>query len=389
MDTLPLAWHLKDYFQILVLYGEKEKDEMEATFLLSQYPGLAMQKIKWLRRSINPLVDVIALCKIFWAIIRFKPDIVHTHGAKSGFFGRMAAYVCRVSVIVHTFHGHLFHSYFNSRISALIKTLERTLSKLTSGFIILSPSQLVDLVNIFKILPLEKCRIIPLGMELPKEVNEMAERNAFRLRYGLTNEDVAVGIIGRIVPIKNHQFFVQIAQKLLEQNVDQPPAFFIIGDGDLRNQIEQQLHSLSIPFSNEVITADNRVIFTSWLSDIKQVMLGLDIVALTSLNEGTPLSLIEAQAFGKPVVATNVGGVKDTMVNYETGFYIEKSDIGSFCNQIQLLIDNKTLRTTMGIAGRHFVEKKFSKSREVELTRDFYISLLSQKKRNKIVQRSV
>ena len=381
VDTLPLAWHLKSNFEILVIYGEKEKDEMEATFLLKQYPGLAMQRIKWLKRSINPLVDVAAFFKILWTIARFKPHIVHTHGAKSGFFGRIAAYLCRVPVIVHTFHGHLFHSYFNSRVSSLIKTLERTLSKITTGFIILSPSQLVDLVNVFRILPLEKCRIIPLGMELPAEGNEAVERNHFRHRYGLKNDEVAIGIVGRIVPIKNHQFFVQAVQKLLLQNAGQLPAFFIIGDGELKGQVEHQLQAFLIPFSNTVITPENRVIFTSWLPDIKEVMHGLDIVALTSLNEGTPLSIIEAQAFGKPVVATNVGGVKDTMVNFETGFYVDKSDLDGFCTKMQLLINDEALRSKMGFAGRHFVEQKFSKNREVELTKDFYISLLSKKQR--------
>ena len=379
MDTLPLAWHLKSDFEILVIYGEKEKDEMEATFLLKQYQGLAMQKIKWLKRSINPVVDVAAFFKILWTIARFKPDIVHTHGAKSGLFGRVAAYFCRVPVIVHTFHGHLFHSYFSSKISSLIKTLERTLSKITAGFIILSPSQLIDLVNVFKILPLEKCRIIPLGMEVPQVGDGDEKRNQFRERYGLKKDDIAIGIVGRIVPIKNHQFFVQAVQKLLLQKAGQLPAFFIIGDGALKVQVEYQLQALSIPFSNDVITADTRVVFTSWLSDLYEVMHGLDIIALTSLNEGTPLSLIEAQAFCKPVVATNVGGVKDTMIDSETGFYVDKNDINMFCTQIQLLINNSELRSKMGIAGRHFVEQKFSKNREVELTRDFYISLLAKK----------
>ena len=108
-------------------------------------------------------------------------------------------------------------------------------------------------------------------------------------------------------------------------------------------------------------------------------MNGLDIIALTSLNEGTPLSIIEAQAYSKPVVATNVGGVKDTMVNFETGFYVDKSDLDGFCAKIKLLMNDEALRINMGEAGRHFVEQKFSKIREVELTKDFYFSLLSNK----------
>ena len=384
VDTLPLAFFLKEDFDILIIYGEKEEDEMEATFLLDQYPGLRMQKIKWLKRSINPFVDVVAFFQILWTMVRFRPEIVHTHGAKSGLFGRLAAYLCSTPVIVHTFHGHLFHSYFSSKISSLIKALERSLSKITSGFIVLSPSQLVDLVNVFNILPLDKCRIIPLGMQLAPVGEEAENRSLFRKQYGLGDKELAIGIVGRIVPVKNHHFFIQAVQKLLKVNAGKPPAFFIIGDGELKGQVEHQLNVLSIPFSQDMITLEKRVVFTSWLSDIKQVMNGLDIIALTSLNEGTPLSIIEAQAYSKPVVATNVGGVKDTMVNNETGFYVDKSDLDGFCIKMQLLINDADLRNKMGIAGRNFVEQKFSKTREVELTKDFYISLLP----NKIKDRS-
>lgn len=325
------------------------------------------------------MVDLLAFFHILIVLLSFKPNIVHTHGAKSGLFGRLAAYLSRVPVIIHTFHGHLFHSYFSSRVSSIIKLLERGLAKITDGFIILSPSQLVDLVNTFKILPVQKCRIIPLGLQVPTDNNGEVYRNQFRKTYNLANTDVAIGIVGRIVPIKNHQFYIEVIQKILSLYPNNPPAFFIIGDGELRGEVEQYLTSMSIKFSNSGIQPAIRVVFTSWLADIKPVMHGLDVIALTSLNEGTPLSLIEGQAFCKPIIATNVGGVKDTMVNYETGFCIENGQLQDYCDKLQLLIDNAELRKSMGLAGQKFVEQKFLKSKEVESTKDFYISLLARR----------
>ncbi len=379
VDTIPLAWYLKDNFDVLVLYGEKEKDEIEANFLLKQYPGLTLKKIGWLRRSINPFVDLVAFCQIIFTIVAFGPHIVHTHGAKSGLFGRLAAFLCRVPVVVHTFHGHLFHSYFSVRVSALIKFIERSLAKITSGFIILSNSQLTDLVNVFKIVPLKKSRIIALGMEPPVFLDKAKQSHAFRHRYNLQESDVAIGIVGRIVPIKNHYFFVEVIERLLHQQTKYRPAFFIIGDGELRYAVEKHLDQRSINYSANELSHDTRVVFTSWLSDINQFMHGLDIVALTSLNEGTPLSLIEAQAYGKPVLATNVGGVRDTMVHNSTGYCVDKNDLEGFCAHLHLLIDEPVLRDQMGQNGMDFINNKFSKQREVDQTKDFYLSLLGKK----------
>lgn len=379
VDTIPLAWYLKNDFDILILYGEKEKDEIEPTFLLQQYPGLRLKKISHLRRSINPFIDVLAFFSVLFAIVTFKAHIVHTHGAKSGFIGRLAAWFSRVPVIVHTFHGHFFHSYFSQRMSRFIAAVERAIGKITTCAVALSETQKNELVEKYKILPASKIKIIQLGFAFSQASDAQQQRNAFRSKYSLQPHDIAIGIVGRIVPVKNHAFFVDIIHKLLSEPATNPVAFFIIGDGELKSGVEKSLQQKNILFSNHSITNENRVVFTSWLTEMYEVMNGLDIIVLTSLNEGTPLSIIEAEFFKKPVVSTNVGGVKDTMVDGKTGFLIESNNIITFIQKLRLLIEDEALRHKMGEEGYQFASAKFSKQQEIETTKAFYLGLLKQK----------
>lgn len=378
-DTVSLASFLKDDFNIVILHGQKEKDEVAPPFLLQNQPIIRQKKIRVLKKTINPFNDFIAFFSILYIIIRFRPHIVHTHGAKPGLFGRVAAKLAGVPVIIHTFHGHFFHSYFSRLVSVLIAWLERAIGKITTFAIALSTSQKHELVNEYKILPEQKIRIIPLGFYFDNTEDSAALRERFRKKYNLLQSDVAIGIVGRIVPVKNHSFFVKVIHKMLAEYKANPPAFFIIGDGDLRLKIEEELRQKNIFFNNQTITAENRVVFTSWLTNVGEVMNGLDIVALTSLNEGTPLSVIEAQFFKKPVVSTDAGGVKDCMQDGITGFLIKKNDITAFSEKLSVLIDNKNLRQTMGEAGNKFVLATFSKQREVTATKNLYFSLLVQK----------
>ena len=377
-DTLSLAWHLKNDFEILVLTGEKEKDETEPEFLLQKYPGMLLKKIKYLRRSINPFIDLLAFFHALVAIIRYKPHIVHTHGAKPGFAGRVAAWMAGVPVIVHTFHGHIFHSYFSKLISGFIASVERMVGQITTCAIALSESQKNELVNQYHILPASKIVVIQLGFDFDNKDYATLRQN-FRNRYNVQQDDVAIGIVGRIVPVKNHSFFVKVIHSILSSGVKNPPAFFIIGDGYLRSNVETELRQKKIAFSNKAMSRETRVVFTSWLTDIVKVMNGLDIVVLTSLNEGTPLSVIEAQFFEKPVVATNVGGLKDSMRPGITGFIVEKNDLITFCEKLDLLIVDEHLRNTMGKEGNKFASVEFSKQKEITLTTDLYFYLLRKK----------
>ena len=375
-DTIPLLYRLKDKFQIKIIYGEKEADEIEPLFLLQQYQGLDIEKIPTLRRSINPFIDLITLFRLYKYISNYKPQIVHTHGAKSGFLGRLAAWVWGKTVIVHTFHGHLFHSYFNSITTKVFIFLERSLAGITHAAIALSPSQKSELVDQFKIFPAEKVFEIPLGMAAP-DLNER-DVSGIKTLYKLDEADVTIAIIGRIVPIKNHIDFLNIAIKVLKSGINNVK-FLIIGDGNDRKMLESFLNENGYSFSGPGnIKEHSKFIFTSWIADMYSVIKELDIVVLTSSNEGTPVSLIEAQLCAKPVVAYNVGGVKDTFENNQSGYLVEKGNVEDFAQKLLALINDESLRTKMGLRGKEFSAIKYSKETEVNAIENLYTNLLSR-----------
>jgi glycosyltransferase involved in cell wall biosynthesis len=375
-DIIPLAYYLQAEFDILILYGEKEKDEANADFLIKNYPGLQLKKIAYFKKNINPVADIAAYFQLKKHIKKFKADIVHTHGAKSGFLGRLAAYRCRVPYIIHTFHGHHFHSYYNNFISSALLRFERKLARVTTLIIAISKWQKKELTEIYKIVPEEKVRTITIGIETGQnKTDPVMQRCVFRKKYNIDDYTIAIGIAGRIVPIKNLMLFVKVAGDLISAT-EKKVCFFIIGDGYLKNQIKAQCAALNLSFTENAGVKAN-IIFTSWIEDIIPAMRAMDIVALTSYNEGTPLSLIEAQWCCKPVVATNVGGVKDIVLNNETGFLVNSDDKTAMVEKLKLLAENDELRNTMGSRATTYAAEKFSKQKEVEAYKKLYKSLIS------------
>jgi glycosyltransferase involved in cell wall biosynthesis len=186
--------------------------------------------------------------------------------------------------------------------------------------------------------------------------------------------------VGRIVPIKNHIDFLKIVAVILKKGFTNVK-FFVIGDGNGRGEMLEFLKQANIAYSLPEEKMKNApVIFTSWIANMYEAIYDVDAVVLTSFNEGTPVSLIEAQLCAKPVVAYNVGGVKDTFINNQSGFLINKGDISTFANQLIKLIENKELRMEMGAAGKAYASKKFSKHTEVALVDELYTKLLQKPK---------
>jgi glycosyltransferase involved in cell wall biosynthesis len=367
-----------DDFETVLVIGGKDDHEEDATHLTTRM-GIKPEYIPHMKRAINPLNDRIAYNEVKALIERYKPDIVHTHAAKAGLIGRMAAEACNVPVILHTFHGHVFHSYFNKLQTESFILIERYLAKKSSGIVAISKSQKDDLAHIYKICSEDKIEIIPLGLDIDKFMESQSEkRTAFRNRFFIQDDEIAIGIIGRLVPIKNHKLFVSAAEKLLAQT-NKKIKFLIVGDGDMRELIEMEFQRKGISYSyypEEQYPAT--AICTSWLTQIDEVLAGLDIVALTSHNEGTPLSLIEAQASGKPVVSTNVGGVSDVVVNGKVGFITAPDDAGEFAACLLKLVEDESLRAEMGAAGKDMVVNRYSYQRLVKDMSNYYFKLLEQ-----------
>ncbi len=368
-------------FETTLVIGGKDDHEQDAIHLTKDL-GIEPVVVNEMRRDIHPLQDGVAYQKIKALIEKHKPDVVHTHAAKAGVIGRLAAEACNVPVIIHTFHGHVFHSYFNKWQTNMFIHIERYLAKKSTGIVAISSSQKHELANIYKICPEEKLQVIPLGLDLDKfQYKQEEKRAAFRSKYKIDDDELAIGVIGRIVPVKNHSLFVAAAKKVLEFTT-QKVRFIIVGDGDMRPQMEEEFRAARIdyayfPENNKKATA----ICTSWLTAMDEVLAGLDMVALTSHNEGTPVSLIEAQAAGKPVVSTNVGGVSDVVMNGKCGFVTPAGQTNEMAEGLLYLLERPDKRILFGEFGRNYVQSKFSYQRLVSDMSEYYNRLIAERKR--------
>lgn len=369
-----LSRFLEPDYESLMIVGANEEGEKEATHLIEQY-NLNILKVEEMVRPISPWKDYQAYRKIKDIIRYYKPDIVHTHAAKSGMVGRLAAAHCKVPIIVHTFHGHVFHSYFGKLQTNFIIQTERYLAKQSTGIIAISEKQKHELANIYRICPEEKIRVLPLGLEIEKfQLNNDVLRDRFRQKYLLDDDEIAIGIVGRIVPIKNHSLFIKIAAEA-RRRTSRRLRFFIIGDGDdlIKQTLVDEINALGMDytyFPDKPVKAT--VTMTSWIIDIETAYAGLDIVALTSLNEGTPVSLMEAQAAARPVISTEVGGVADVVVHGETGYCIAPGDVEEYIRKLVLLAENDALRAAMGAKGVGYAQENFSMQQLVRKTKEYF-----------------
>lgn len=367
-----LTRFLGDDFETLLIGGLPEPEEKDSLHILDQY-GVKPILIPEMKREPNWKSDKAAYRRIKEIIEEFKPDIVHTHAAKAGALGRRAAKSAGVSIIVHTFHGHVFHSYFGSLKSKLFQFFERRLAKNSTGIVAISELQKKELCETFKICKKEKIQVIPLGFDLAQfQEKRISLRDEVRKELKLQPDEVAVAIIGRLAPIKNHQLFLEVVKILAEKTIR--PRFFIVGDGSERSLIEEQVNELNTNFNCKIE-------MTSWITDIARFNAGIDVICLTSDNEGTPVSLIEAQASSIPVVSTDVGGVRDIMIDGKTGFVVPKNNAGMFAEKLEILITQKEIREKMSQNGWNFVREQFHYEKLVSNMRTYYYSLLNDKKK--------
>jgi glycosyltransferase involved in cell wall biosynthesis len=371
-----LTKYLEGY-ETLLVGGEKDESEDSSTFITSSL-GIEPVIIEEMKRKIDPRQDIAAYKKIKNIIKEYKPDIVHTHASKAGTLGRLAAFSCKVPKVVHTFHGHVFHSYFGVATTTFYKNIERYLAKRSDAIIAISEKQKIELSQIHNICSPNKIKVIPLGFDLIKfNSNIENKRLNFRTKYELNNDTICIGIIGRLVPVKNHKLFLEAFSKLTHQTTKKVKAF-IIGDGELRDNLFELCKSLNLSYS--YINQPNneaQVIFTSWIKEVDVVLAGLDVAALTSFNEGTPVSLIEAQACNKPIVTTNVGGIENVVIPNETALLCENNNVDAFFNALLKIVENDTLRNKMGNDGWTFVKDHFHYTRLCNDMRQLYDSLLA------------
>jgi glycosyltransferase involved in cell wall biosynthesis len=259
--------------------------------------------------------------------------------------------------------------------------IERYLAKRTTAIVAISDRQKRELAHHYKLCEPSKIHVIPLGFDLSKfRENQVEKRKEFREKYLLDEDEIAVGIIGRLVPVKNHSLFMGAAANVLKET-KRRVRFFIIGDGESRLALFKEAAVLGLDFT---YTPDEKrkssLTFTSWIRDVDVCIAGLDIVALCSFNEGTPVSLIEAQAGDRPVISTNVGGIENVVKNGETALLVDSNDYKAFTEKLLLLVEDDELRKRMSEKSWDFVREKFHFTRLIKEMSTLYKNMLSKKR---------
>lgn len=363
-----LTKFLGDDFETTLIGGVPDEGEKDSLHILKEY-GVEPIVIPDIQRNLSLSNDYKAYKKIKRILQEIQPDIVHTHASKAGFLGRAAAISLNIPVVVHTFHGHVFHSYFGPLKTGLFKQIERYLARKSTGIIAISALQKAELVEVHKIAPANKVQVIPLGFDLKKFSEDTdAKRKQIRQEYGLKDDEVAIAIVGRLAPVKDHDYFLQVIENVLS-STEVPIRVFIVGDGSEKEHIQQKVAAINQRHPGSIV-------MTSWILDISTFNQGMDIVCLTSKNEGTPVSIIEAQASGLPVVSTDVGGVRDILADGQAGFVIKRENIETYIDKLRLLIEDPSLRNKFANFGKQSVMEEFSYHRLVKDMSSYYKTLL-------------
>lgn len=317
-------FHDDDWHSTLVT-GRPAKGEGDMSYLAHNY-GVRPIVFRGLGREISLWDDFVVLIQLIRLFIKEKPDIVHTHTAKAGTLGRLAAFLTGVPKVYHTFHGNVFEGYFSPLKTKVFILIERLLALVSTKIIAISELQKKDLLR-ERITSNSKITVIPLGFDFSR-ILPIEPEEKLRKELNIPDDKIIVAIIGRITHIKNHALFFEIAQRVLA--ITDHVHFLVIGDGDMRLDAEQQVKKMGI---------EKSVSFTGFITNLKHIYGSVDIVVLSSFNEGTPVSLLEAMACNKLVLSTKVGGVQDFITNGVNGFAFG-FDPDEFCNVISDYIAN-------------------------------------------------
>jgi glycosyltransferase involved in cell wall biosynthesis len=304
--------------------------------------GVPYVQLAGLGREIRPFSDVVTLWQVYRLIRGWKPSIVHTHTAKAGLLGRLAAWLAGVPVIIHTYHGHVLRHYFGPLRTAFFRKLEAGLNRLTDVAITVSAALREDLIAM-GVAPAGKIRVVPLGLELSRFA-QPGPAGRLREACGAEPADALVGIVGRLVPIKDVESFLDAAARV--RAIRPATRFVIVGDGERRASLEQRAAALGL---------GDRACFVGWRSDLEAIYRDLDVVVNSSLNEGTPVALIEAMAAARPVVATAVGGTPDLLGQGARGRLVPSRDPAALAAAILDTLDCPEEAQARARAARDYV----------------------------------
>jgi glycosyltransferase involved in cell wall biosynthesis len=342
--------------------------------------GVEFTRVPGLGREISLKSDLPTVHRVFREMRRYRPQVVHTHLAKAGAVGRLAAKFARVPSVVHTYHGHVFHGYFSKRKSAVLIRIERALARATDRIVVLGEAQEREILN-YGVGRREQMRRIPLGLELEPFLNASQHTGELRRELGIASGVPLVGIVARLVPIKAHSLFLEAAWNVGRARPD--AQFLIVGDGELRTDLEAQARQLGfhvVSHDGGASTAASAgagptVRFLGFRNDLPRIYADLDLAVLCSLNEGLPVTIIEALAAGRPVVSTEVGSVADLVVPGHTGALVPSSSPEALSDAILAQLADPERALAMAQNGRGHVFPKLSVDRLEQDLRGLYREL--------------
>lgn len=334
-----------------ILRGETDGSEGDYFAHLSVDPRFVT--VAGLGRSISPLSDVVAFIRLVSTLRKLSPDVVHTHMAKAGVVGRLAAWVARVPVRVHTYHGHLLYGYFSPWKTWLVVLIERALRLFTTHAVIVGSAVRGDLIRV-RIVSDARSTMIPPGiphatLDIPAD------------RCGASTDALLVGFIGRLTSIKRPDRFVELARTITDRRSD--VQFLLVGDGPLGGEIRKIAQSIP------------SVHCVGWRRDIAPILAALDVLVMCSDNEGIPLTLIEASLHGVPTVTTDVGSVRDVVDDGRTGLVTARSP-EALVSAVTRLLDDRGLRSQFGRAGHELALRKFDVETAQRRHRELYRRLV-------------
>jgi glycosyltransferase involved in cell wall biosynthesis len=357
-------------YETTLVAGSVSTGEQSMSYVAEEY-GVEVTLIPHLHREISPVRDLLATFRLARMIREQRPHILHTHTAKAGAIGRLAAVLAgkaRPPVVVHTFHGHVLRGYFGPLRTAFFKTLERLLARVADVLIAVSPEVRDDLVAL-KVAPQQKFEVIRLGIELDERVATADEaRRRTRKIMGVPDERFLVGWIGRMTGVKRGPDVLRAFRRLRDQGID--AMLCMVGDGPERDELEELAGELGLMHD---------CLFPGYQEDVGPFFAAFDTFVLPSANEGTPVTAIESLASGCPVVATRVGGVPDVVDDGVDGFLVELGDLDSLAAALARLAADPELRRRMGDAGRERVLPRYAVERLIGDVDGLYRRLLEQK----------
>jgi glycosyltransferase involved in cell wall biosynthesis len=356
----------RDRFDSVLLSGREAPSEGSMHDLAARWAVRSIA-VPGLGRRLSPVDDARSLVFLTRFFRRFRPHIVHTHTAKAGAIGRLAARLTGVPVVVHTYHGHVFHGYFSRPMTSLFLAVERSLARSTSRLLTVSESVKRELER-YRIGRPGQVAVLPLGLDLDRFLTCEARGGELRRELGLGDRSPLVGVVARLVPIKRHQDFIAASALVAVRIPD--AMFLIIGDGERRAELEALVRRQGLA---------ERVKFLGWRQDLDRIYADLDAVVLTSANEGSPVSLIEAMAAACPVVATRVGGVPDLVEHGVSGLLGRAGDPAATAEAIATLLADPERRRALGQAGRKRVRDAYGIDRLVSDMDRLYSDLVRER----------